>query len=135
MGSDIYLCVEKRTGDGWEMVLSSLDIADANFAIDRRNYQLFALLASVRGESVLGHKPRGLPNDVSEWAATWYRDNSFHSKSWLPMDEFIEVVKYYDTQQHDPERRLLTGVRPPLTELFGLDDDGQQYRVIFGFDC
>lgn len=44
-----------------------------------RNYSFFALIASVRGESMLELKPRGLPDDCS---AAWREMKKLHNSGW-----------------------------------------------------
>lgn len=61
MGTDIYLCVERKNKDKWEFI-ETLDIA--------RCYLLFGFLADVRNEDNVKpiDSPRGLPKDISKKA-------------------------------------------------------------------
>jgi hypothetical protein len=62
-----------------------------------RNYYLFALLASVRGESKLGLKPRDLPDDCSaSWRGMKKRQTGWaHNFSWLGGAEVFKFLHLY----------------------------------------
>lgn len=54
-----------------------------------RNYDLFAVLAGVRGNAEPIASPRGLPDDVSGWVAyrsEWWGTDA-HSRSYLMLEE------------------------------------------------
>ena len=106
MGCDIHMVLEAQTLDGgWHAVESYNMVAgheshdlfsefgsgkpekwSAYWKVRRRNYDLFAALAGVRG---FGPQPRGIPEDISPFARQqidgWASDG--HSHTWYTLRE------------------------------------------------
>jgi hypothetical protein len=101
MGCDIHPHIQfvhrpgldghKEFLDSWTVVLS-------------RDYQLFALMAGVRGDLEPVSEPRGLPEQISweideeafEYAGGEKRpEPDWHTYSWLTLDELYEVRRRY----------------------------------------
>lgn len=90
MGCDIHMHVEcKRRG---EWVLHSEDIYDC------RNYELFGILAGVRGSSEPISYIKGLPSDVTDDVKSLYDswEGGAHSASWLTFNEIYNSRFYYE---------------------------------------
>lgn len=70
-----------------------------------RDYNLFAILASVRGR---GGVPRGLPRDISEEIEEAANDNDWHSHSWATLDEFKNALASagYELDKIELEEKL-----------------------------
>jgi hypothetical protein len=120
----------------------------AFYVVNSRNYELFARLASVRGD---GREPRGLPEDVSEmvqmYADGWSGDG--HSHSWLSASDFAD--DYYGIQVLKEDEPMLEyhqnilqvdknyAVLQFLQEMCGVSGIGEQtqaneFRFVFWFD-
>lgn len=86
MGTDIHGLIETQDDDGsWHMIY----VLRSNDIIERRDYEVFAALAGVRGE---GPKAKGFPIDLSP-EARWIFDNSGdHTPSWVTVAELVEVM-------------------------------------------
>ena len=166
MGADIHLFLERKMKSGnWACVanldniihLDGLDgvqpsgsVSYAWYRLNRRNYQFFGALASVRGD---GEEPRGLPIDVSdlveEESHGWAMDG--HSHSWMYADEFISIYNkvWLEPNEDEPldqySRRLLTdGKDEAVLEFLRTmcnplvinleQDNADDYRFVFWFD-
>lgn len=112
MGCDIHTHVEFRRDcrENWQCgdyfaTINPLD-PDAKYVIQElcgdRNYSLFAVLANVRNDGSHDYidKPRGLPDDATEFVKQDYEDFGWdaHSCSYLTLRELIE---YHD--EHKPK--------------------------------
>lgn len=163
MGADIHLYIERKMPSGDWAFMTSLDcvvyskalwggkmdaFGTAFYKVANRNYELFARLASVRGD---GRDPQGLPDDVSEmvemYANAWEGDG--HSHSWLSASDFAD--DYYGIQvlgKDEPmteyHQNTLTvdknyAVLQFLQEMCGVSGIGDQtqaneFRFVFWFD-
>lgn len=92
MGCDIHIWTEKRVGEKWrpadDLVDNPNEYARKYTEIyDRRNYELFAMLAGVRNDYgiVPIGAPKGLPDDLSPEVEDdmWLE----HTPSWLTLAE------------------------------------------------
>lgn len=102
MGADIHIMLERKLkSGGWAVVdkfnsirssqLRNYDGPEFTYSgrwPGARNYNLFALLAGVRGQ---GPEPKGLPPDVSDLAAEDLSgdDQDLHSHSWVTARDFV----------------------------------------------
>lgn len=113
MGTDIFMHAERRVNGRWHLVMDGAPTdgrLDAPVDLyDRRNYNLFAILADVTNVPAGTPEPqgthyepiaprRGVPNDVSEelrvlWAAEGARDRA----SWYLLRELLEFDWYGKT--------------------------------------
>jgi hypothetical protein len=156
MGCDIHMVLEEKQADGtWQGVHDYDDgashkshdlLCESNHAaakpeqwfaywkVRRRNYELFAALAGVRGS---GPEPRGLPHDISTMAASrvaaW--DHDGHSHTWFTLRECGARFLAHTT----PHKVLTPERYQTLIELFGLyyfDNEKMldNFRVIIWFD-
>ena len=87
MGCDIHLFTEIKINGKW--ITHSIPRAD-------RNYELFELMAGVRGENSKAIvEPKGLPNDMGEitsmYAKHWEGDS--HTGSWFNAQEICILYK------------------------------------------
>jgi hypothetical protein len=169
MGCDIHPVLEKRWGDKW-VGLHAFPYRTLNLTLyphlhpklglkepveiqsnwvsyraQERNYQLFALLAGVRGR---GATPRGLPEDVSDLARAMSSDwgSDGHSHSWVTAREWIEAcwqceqdhAKLFLAPAEDDPRRK--NAYQHYLELdcsegsLGPNDSPDNYRIVFWFD-
>lgn len=100
-----------------------------------RNYQLFGILAGVRGDDVPIAEPRGLPADLSDDLVVLRRDDVYtgdvtlgeHSFSWLTLAELMEHAGRIVTADEDFGNRVIPGLQK-------LDADPRNVRIVFGFD-
>jgi hypothetical protein len=161
MGCDIHLVLEAKASAGtWHAVESYSNVVGneshdlfselgagqpekwtAYWKVRRRNYELFAALAGVRGH---GPGPRGLPKDISAFAREqidgWGADG--HSHTWYTLREcgsrFLAA--------HSGDKALTKDRYTALADLFGLhfltyDEENltngdwlDTYRVLIWFD-
>ncbi len=127
MGCDIHGCIEKKIGDKWVMV----DLLVYDDRASSRNYQVYAELASVRGES--NNKPKGIPEDVSEGTQYhidyWGTDG--HSHSWHSLEDTLEIYKDKNDISDD------VTIEETLYEFFnhtnGLEKCLDECRFVFWF--
>lgn len=108
MGTDIHFYVEKiNNKNKWEYIYIK-DKEDKIISNYMRDYNLFNLLANVRGE---GHedltKLRGLPYNLSsEINAEYEKDKScYHSKTWYMLSELYSMKKFLELEK---ENKLLS---------------------------
>ena len=132
MGCDIHTVIERKHNGNW--------VAELNLeggAIESRDYQLFNLLAGVRGEGPA--EPRGLPDDISTSAemaaANW--DSDGHSHSWIDLKEAMALWKIANAHRTDMNSPRL------YYKVFSVDDwhmngeegyEQREYRMVFWFD-
>lgn len=139
MGCDIHIVLEQKSGCKWIGIdtfaghESCYGKGWTSPAVTSRNYELFAVLAGVRGE---GPTPRGLPDFPSDTSALllseWGQDA--HSVSWLPLDEAAQA--WLASDHAKPEDFAL---KFPESHYFGVDisddrKDAENYRIVFWFD-
>lgn len=161
MGCDIHLYVEKRLKSGeWAFVRDLNETINSDglrpwamqgkpvggfWKLSGRNYNLFSLLAGVRGD---GPEAKGLPGDVSDYLqeeSDRYSSDG-HSHSWSTPLEFMEA--YIASQQEYDEGseldkyvqfRLKDGAEMAvhifMRDMCSLDIDGpEEYRFVYWFD-
>lgn len=163
MGADIHTYIERKMPSGNWAFVSNLDnviyskalwssdkpnFVHAFYVVNSRNYELFARLASVRGD---GREARGLPDGVSEmvqmYADAWEGDG--HSHSWLSASDFAD--DYYGIQVLEEDEPMLEyhqntlqvdknyAVLQFLQEMCGVSGIGEvtqanEFRFVFWFD-
>lgn len=120
MGCDIHMHVECKKQGRW--VLHSNDIYDG------RDYELFGILAGVRGRCVPISHPKGLPFDVTDEVKrlhdSWGEDA--HSSSWLTFNEIYNSRFDYDnTSLQHIALEMLRAKR---------DQQSEYVRIVFWFD-
>lgn len=146
MGCDIHSYVEYRNKDTgkWNMVRiyvpyrwepERLDLVEP---YNGRNYNLFAILAGVRGFAIPIAEPRGIPQDAScgvrreyEMAEEWV-----HTPSWLTLAELrvaSKDKKSYNKDERTYLKGLISGVDFMLNASWNWVDD-VDVRMVFWFD-
>jgi hypothetical protein len=132
MGCDIHPYIQYKAEHEW-LVGWSVEIG--------RNYDLFGLMAGVRGGAEPVADVRGLPGRVA-WLiddeAFLYEDGERrldpdgHTHSWLTIDELREVHKRYhsSTDALYPEWEL----QLILTAMEGMAKQGREPILVFWFD-
>ena len=112
MGCDITMYVERKGHDGkWHncdyfvQSISSPGKYNRIPLFDDRSYALFATLADVRnyGNTDYICKPKGFPDDASEYVRAEYEDYGIydHSHSYLTLQELID----FQNEKHPLKRR------------------------------
>jgi len=166
VGCDIHMVLEKKFANKWvglhaypyvspkaiAVRVRGADLVEnvewMSFHAGQRNYKLFGALADVRGESVFGHEPLGIPYDASELvvclAEEYGADGHSHSHMLLP--EFLRCYAYAKGQNGEYEKGLADAVRGEklpfkefADEVLGFtfyeeEQDANQYRIVFWFD-
>lgn len=111
----------------------------------RRNYELFAKLAGVRGA---GPEPRGLPEDASDLSLMLLSDCSdYHSHSWVMARDYVAAAL---SCEDDPAKLFLNPdpkdkrVCDPYGYFLGIDglsteygephENPDDFRIVFTFD-
>ena len=161
MGCDIHLYVEKRLRNGeWAFIRNLNETINSEglrpwggqgvvvggfWKLSGRNYNLFALLAGVRGD---GPEAKGLPGDVSDLlqeGSDSYGGDA-HSHSWSTplefMEAYISAMEIYDEHSELDKYiqiRLKDGAEVALDafmrDMCSLDmDEGDEYRFVYWFD-
>lgn len=110
-------------GNGWRTNWQDL-------YYDGRNYQLFSILADVRGDYSPIVEPRGIPEDAS----TGYKymcdrwDGDAHSHSYYTLTELLNVnwEEYDDCHLND--------FLKSIERMKGIDEDTDNIRMCFFFD-
>lgn len=158
MGCDIHVILEKKTDEkynSWERVslyhvspyTNRLEIVEP---YNDRDYELFSLLAGVRGY----HEPlvslRGVPENLSsetEMELAWW-DSEYHSLTWYDLNELylyriIYQEKDYDKEEEEENRvyrafinfvNLIEAYLDFAQESTWGDIAPNKYRVIIWFD-
>jgi hypothetical protein len=168
MGCDIHMVLEQKHNDGWVGIhsyphldtttLYSMYPSSSSFERERRSgewarswpritgrdYELFAKLASIRGE---GLAPLGVPEDVSELARMhidrWDCDG--HSHSYLSLAKFTKLYATTESAIADSTKDRLQGKDLHSKEVYctgGYDftdydedfDAEHDARIVFWFD-
>lgn len=121
MGCDIHLHIEIKIDGQWH-----------HYACPKinRNYDLFSLMAGVRGNLIAISEPKGLPDDISNITKINYNtywSGDAHSKSYLNSDELVMLsTSINDHLKLDLEHDILG------CYLFGDSFDGfKLYRKIY----
>lgn len=105
---------------------------------DGRNYELFSVLAGVRGYGPPIIEPRGIPADVSlETKDEWnYWGGDAHTPHWYSLRELLIAEKegVFDPAVYGQE--FLTKVVDRMKDLANeeLDGDGERIRIVLWFD-
>lgn len=98
MGTDISLCIERRTAGAWTLVDPTADGEGAGSAFDERNYECFSLLTGLDFSArrirplVAVASLRGLPPDISKEARAEllkFSDDAAFGRSWLDVADLI----------------------------------------------
>lgn len=146
MGVDICAFCEKRNKETGKWEFLSLykkkedGLYEPSDVYDGRDYDLFGLLAGVRGQSGFFVAPRGIPDDLSDVVAEIYGDGEFwFSATWYDYCE-LNAYEYMLTDSMDYIRRknkkikelesqikLLEQKENYDDELELLDDDYDEY--------
>jgi len=156
MGADIHMVLEQKHNDGWVGIHSyphldtttlyglQVDFNSTWPRITGRDYELFAKLASIRGE---GLAPLGVPEDVSELARMhidrWDCDG--HSHSYLSLAKFTKLYATTESAIADSTKDRLQGKDLHSKEVYcaggydftDYDDDfdaKHDARIVFWFD-
>ena len=147
MGCDIHVYLEKNVDekyDIWQRVgLYRIDEYDKNIKVvdpyNCRNYDLFAILAGVRGQKDALVSPRGLPKNLSqevEKEEKWW-EGGYHTPTWYDLSELYLYRKMYkDKEDYGCLINFVDSIE------YYLDFAGEyvyevkpnQYRVIMWFD-
>lgn len=115
MGCDIHMFVEYKIDSGaWQAHdghVLEIEEPDTEYEYEYvkevsptgRNYNLFAMLAGVRGEYDDSYEIRGVPHDVSKVVqlAVDNMEGDGHSHSYLSLDEFEGVLEHQDYKPTD----------------------------------
>lgn len=134
MGCDIHIVLERKLPNTEWIGLWSSDHRPGNRPlIARRDYAFFAEIASIRGSSRARNYPKNVPIDVSRlaWLDYMSAPTDHHSASYMSPKEFVEAWRVVN-EKHDEVR-----IGHELYDLLGLwgdNEDGAEYRVVFWFD-
>ena len=150
MGCDVHIFAERKDKkyNYWERVnlyRVNPDHSDLECVEpwEGRNYDLFSLLAGVRGCYESFDFPRGIPNDVSLMVEKEYNSwgGECHSASWYDLYELSLFIKGFIAEHPDDE------IIPSLQGFYDsiiayLEFAGEyiwslkpnQYRIVFWFD-
>ena len=159
MGCDIHPFLEIRKEGKWRLLETSLGrtppewykkdskdnrpfFEDVAGIIGERNYALFALIGGVRGTSLIGAKPKGLPYDASQEIRNMLDSDDIHSQSYYTLKELLGlpwtmIIKYYDEdnatlKEYFGDLRLLTDIMVGLAKINQIST--KDIRLVFGFD-
>jgi len=110
-----------------------------------RDYALFTELASVRGESITGRTPLGVPKDVSELANYMIEDwaSDGHSHSYLSLNDFVDCYEFTQDTLEIRTYNKLHNIKENREQHVsyctgGYDVDGfdldNDVRIVFWFD-
>lgn len=143
MGCDIHVYKEKRidgqwvSTDKWENDGKEDYWFTENAVYSDRNYDLFALLAGVRGDFPVSWVAKGEPEDASPEVARVIKnwDSDGHNHSHLTLKELKEkAVTMMLYNQHQEYPYAYEGLKDLIS---GADDgvtDPADQRVVFFFD-
>lgn len=150
MGCDIHTYIEKKNEEKnrWEIV-SLYYLAEYSKTLELaepytdRCYDLFSLLAGVRGSYEPLIEPRGLPHDLSVkvYTESDYWENDSHSHTWYDLFELALFVKELKLDEdRETEYTLLTDFYEAIENYCSLAHQNiwevapGKYRVIMWFD-
>jgi len=104
-----------------------------------RNYELFSLMAGVRGglEPVVG--PKGIPTNISPGVHSAFTEWGIdaHTPTWLSLEELFEVRERYEKEGETFVPRTLNAALAAMCELQCFDDNDREIaspRLVFWFD-
>lgn len=125
MGCDIHAHVEQRWND------QSMWFSCAEFR-PFRNYDLFGVLAGVRGDQKPIIEPRGLPDGLSVIVRNRYEGSCFdnHTSSWLTTNELDNVLGHYRSKTGAQRPADFMGI---LSFMRSIEPLGP-VRLVFWFD-
>lgn len=120
MGCDIHIHVECKHGAHWKRCNREI--------YEGRDYELFGILAGVRGSRTPISYPKGLPVDVTYDVKRLYDlwEWDTHSSSWLTFDEIWDSLS--DCHNHSLQLIAL--------DMLGAKREAQaeDVRIVFWFD-
>ena len=96
-----------------------------------RNYELFSLLANVRGMIDHSVTVKGLPKDISFRAKNYFKylENDIHSESWCSFYDFVKAIKKIKDSPYDTKSHYLQWLNTFIRK-----EDQKHIRFVFGFD-
>ena len=133
VGCDIHAAIEVREYNEWWTFVAQPSV--------RRNYELFSLLAGVRGEHEPWIPPRGLPDRRTISYDAWHEGNGNygegvvdgdHSASWFTLEE---AQRFRLPECNDSTRtqwNMWLHTMNFFAKLYNVSAD--RVRVIFNFD-
>lgn len=153
MGCDIHVYIEKKVenSNNWEMInLYYVDSYTKDIelvsAYNERNYELFSILAGVRGWHEPFIDPRGIPENASEKLVNiWKVANKdwCHTPSWYDLYELRLFITNYTMNHPENEDHFNDCLQKFLDNIFNYCEFAgkyifnltpNQYRVVFWFD-
>lgn len=136
MGCDIHCVIERKIpGERQWLGVIAGDHVRPRPTYARRDYDLFAELAQVRGRSETGAYSRGLPADISRLAWEQFSQCSidYHTPSHMSLSEFAEC--FVRVADRDELRDTKIRKEYAVYDLFGIvPEEGEEWRVVFWFD-
>lgn len=146
MGTDIHVKTEaynKETGKWEKLYLYSYDnllnggLREVD-AYSTRNYELFSILAGVRGNAIPIDSCRNIPEDTSIGVTNDVENDEkyCHNFTWYTLDELKEAAedkKCYTKRQRRELKRFIFGVEFVAEANWYFGDDSN-IRVIIYFD-
>lgn len=142
MGCDIHTFIEKKVNGKWEPIF--LYRIDGNhpelaYPYNGRNYELFSILAGVRGWHNALVDLRGLPTDISEGVSREYDwwGNDAHSMTWYDLFELSLFEKEHRNEEgYEYLTEFYNSIRFYLNiaQEYVYNLEPNQYRVIMWFD-
>lgn len=165
MGCDIHVSLERKvsriSGEGFEWrcvtlfevppekALTETKLSGHDYyRVESRNYDFFAALAGVRGNTVDKREPKGLPDDLSlevAWRCAYW-DSDGHSFSWDYADDFCSMFFKHclnGEEQRELAEEIMTGdeaieswKKVMNLYLWRVSDDAKSsdYRFVYFFD-
>jgi hypothetical protein len=141
MGMDIHIVAQAKVDGKWETT-------DYDITNHGRDYELFGLLAGVRGHSSPIKSPKGLPEDfeVTKTDSGLYTPNDRDAAEGYWMGDFghshytLEELLDFYTKNRKKKIDGMYGLRLLIANLIVIEaQGGEEYednevRVIFGFD-
>lgn len=123
MGTDIHAKIETQMSGVWWQ--------DASIEIGR-NYDLFGLMAGVRGTDAPLFPPRGLPEDVNVQTERDAERTEGYTPSWLTIRE-VEKINNEFVRLYGP---VPAGFLAAYGAMKGFEVGGSpEVRLVFWFDC
>lgn len=148
MGCDIHCFIEKADKDynnfWYQVKLYRVDPyyndLEVVRAYDGRDYDLFSILAGVRGVYEPLVEPRGLPGNLSrdvERESEWFGSDA-HTQTWYDLNELILLKRMYRDEEKylgfvDFVDQILTYLDFAGEHIYGNVESGK-YRVVIWFD-